>query len=137
MHRRFVTLIILFTLCACARPSKPGGASPLGRSVITEAELTENAGVPLYDLIQRIRPEYLRLRPAQTNLGNSVTAQPPAVVVGGQRMGTAADLHQVSSGLLVLVRHYGVEEAKRIFGMQYDGGVIELTYREHVPPSEP
>ena len=138
MRRRLLALALLgTTLTACARPARPGGASPLGRSVITEAELTENAGVPLYDLIQRLRPEYLRQRSAQSSFGGGVTTPPPAVVVAGQRMGTAGDLRQVSSGLLILVRHYGVEEAKRIFGMQYDGGVIELTYREQVPPREP
>ena len=137
MRRRLLALVLLVALPACVRSARPGGASPLGRSVITEAELSSNAGVPLFDLIQRIRPEYLRLRPAQSKFGNSVTTPPPAVVVGGQRIGPASELRQVSSGLLVLVRHYGVEEAKRIFGMQYDGGVIELTYREQVPPSEP
>jgi hypothetical protein len=137
MRRRILALALLLTLPACSRPARPGGASPLGRSVITEVELAENAGVPLYDLIQRIRPEYLRPRPSQSNLGNGVTTPPPAVVVGGQRMGTASDLRQVSSGLLVLVRHYGVDEAKRVFGMQYDGGIIELTYRDQVPPPAP
>jgi hypothetical protein len=137
MPRRLVAFALLLVVAACAPPANPGGASPRGRSVITEAELTANAGVPLYDLIQRIRPEYLRPRSAPSSLGSGVTGAPVAVVVAGQRTGTAADLRQVSSGLLVLVRHYGVEEAKRMFGMQYDGGVIELTYREQRPPSEP
>jgi hypothetical protein len=105
--------------------------------VITEQELSENAGLSVYDLIQRIRPEYLRARPAQSARGNGVTAPPPAVVVNGQVAGSVSDLRQVSSGLLILVRHYGIEEAKRVFGMQYDGGVIELTYRALGRPPEP
>jgi hypothetical protein len=135
MRRSIVTFALLLA-AACGPRSSAGGASPLGRAVITEQELTANAGMPVYDLIQRIRPEYLRARPSQ-NIQGRISAPPPAVVVNGQLRGSVSELRQVSAGLLVLVRHYGIEEAKRTFGMQYEGGVIELTYRELVPPPPP
>ena len=82
----------------------------------------------------RLRPEFLRVRPAQKyslqeGAGASGPAPAPALIVNGQRAGELSDLRQIAATSLRTVRYYTIEQAKRKFGMQYDGGAIEIEYR--------
>jgi hypothetical protein len=129
LHRTLAICSVLAVL-ACASPPAPEGAQPTNRSMITDAEIPTTGTESAYDLIQRIRPEYLRVRPTQTYMGaKSNEAPPPAVLFNGQRLGDVSYLQQVAAPALSYVRYYSIEEGKRKFGMQYGGGVIEIRYR--------
>lgn len=135
--RQIFAVLLLAMAAGCAAATTAGGRAPRGRAIITEEELASNASLNVYDLIQRIRPEYLRPRPTQTYQGgNGITAPPPVVMVNGQHTGSIADLRQISASALAQVRYYSIEEAKRTFGMQYEGGAIELTYRDLSRPAD-
>ncbi len=132
----FPVVHLIFTLMAMACAS--GGASSSAssrtsdRSVISESDLAGAGAESAYDIIQRLRPEYLRVKPAQqgslsTGVGD---APPPALVVRGQRAGELADLRRIPAVSLSEIRYYNIEQAKIKFGMQYPGGVIELTYKQ-------
>jgi hypothetical protein len=131
--RRSLALVIVAVGCATAAPS--GGSSggtvlPSNRSVITEAEIPTTGTETAFDLIRRLRPEYLRVKPTQTYVGaQSADAPPPTVIQNGQRFGYPEDLKAISASTLSTVRYYNIEEGKRKFGMQYGGGVIEIAYR--------
>jgi hypothetical protein len=128
--RRTLALGCLVAAAACASPPSPEAAQPTSRTMITDAEIPTTGTESAYDLIQRIRPEYLRARPTQTYMGaKSNEAPPPALVFNGQRLGDVGDLRQVPAPSLSYVRYYSIEEGKRKFGMQYGGGVIEIRYR--------
>jgi hypothetical protein len=128
--RRTFALGCLVAAAACASPPAPEAAQPTNRTMITDAEIPTTGTESAYDLIQRIRPEYLRPRPTQTYMGaKSNEAPPPALVFNGQRLGDVGDLRQVPAPSLSYVRYYSIEEGKRKFGMQYGGGVIEIRYR--------
>jgi hypothetical protein len=100
------------------------------RAVITNAEIPTTGTESALDMIQRLRPEYLRAKPSQTFTGaTSTNAPPPSVFFNGQRIGELADLRQIPAPSLSMVRYYSIEEGKRKFGMQYGGGVIEIQYR--------
>jgi hypothetical protein len=126
----FAALAIAATT-ACAAGGAGAGASPANRSIITDAEIPTTGTESAYELIQRLRPEYLRSKPTQTYVGaTSNQAPPPSVFLNGQRIGELADLRQIAAPSLSMIRYYNIEEGKRKFGMQYGGGVIEIKYRQ-------
>jgi len=136
LRHSLAALVAVAALGACASggasASAPAGAS--SRYVITEAELPTSGTETAYDAIQRLRPEFLRARPAQSyslqeNGGATGPAPAPALIVNGQRAGELADLRQIAATSLKTVRYYNIEQAKRKFGMQYNGGAIEIEYK--------
>ena len=137
--RRTLALSAVVAAAACTSspspetappPSSAAVLQPTNRAVITDAEIPTSGTESAYELIQRIRPEYLRTKPTQTYMGaKSNEAPPPALVFNGQRLGDVGDLRQIPAPSLSYVRYYSIEEGKRKFGMQYGGGVIEIRYR--------
>ena len=127
-------LIAGATACASGGASASASSTASNRYVITEAELPTSGTETAYDAIMRLRPEFLRARPAQQYSlqeggGASGPAPAPALVVNGQRAGDLSDLRQIAATSLKTVRYYSIEQAKRKFGMQYAGGAIEIEYR--------
>lgn len=128
--QRLMTATLLLVAVGCAHHASPDNSARTNRAVITEAEIPATGSESALDMIQRLRPEYLRPKPSQTySNGSASTAPPPTVFLNGQRLGELADLRQIAAQSLSGVRYYNIEEAKRKFGMQYGGGVIEITYR--------
>jgi len=125
---RSVASIVLAVTAACAAAAPPGTTST-NRAVITDAEIPTTGTESAYDMIQRLRPEYLRVKPTQSYTAGNTAAPPPSVFLNGQRIGELADLRQIPAPSLSGVRYYSIEEGKRKFGMQYGGGVIEISYR--------
>jgi hypothetical protein len=124
-------MLLLVVAAACAA-SAPGGAvsTSSNRALVTEAEIPTSGTESAYELVQRIRPEFLRVHPAQGSTGaNGNLAPAPILVVNGQRVGGLEDLKTIPASSLSTIRYYTIEEAKRRFGMQYGGGALELTYR--------
>jgi len=136
LRRSLVAALLLVATGACASSgiSAAGTSSSSSRSVITEAELQGSGTETAYDAIRRLRPEFLRARPAQsydlqTDRDVAAKAPAPALIVNGQRAGELSDLRQVAATSLKSVRYYSIEEAKRKFGMQFQGGAIEVEYK--------
>jgi len=120
--------------CASGGAANAGSSTSSSRYVITESELPTSGTETAYDAIMRLRPEFLRTRPAQSyslqeNGGASGPAPSPALIVNGQRAGELSDLRQIAATALKTVRYYNIEQAKRKFGMQYAGGAIEIEYK--------
>ena len=136
-RRSIAAALFLFAgATACASGGAPAGGSSTAsnRYVIAESELPTSGTESAYDAIMRLRPEFLRVRPAQKyslqeGAGASGPAPAPALIVNGQRAGDLSDLRQIAATSLRTVRYYTIEQAKRKFGMQYDGGAIEIEYR--------
>jgi hypothetical protein len=136
-RRSVAAALFLFagaTACASGGASAGGSSTASSRYVIAESELPTSGTETAYDAIMRLRPEFLRVRPAQSynlqpNAGASGPAPAPALIVNGQRAGDLSDLRQIAATALKTVRYYTIEQAKRKFGMQYDGGAIEIEYR--------
>jgi hypothetical protein len=128
--RRVLASFLVALTAACATAAAPENPISTNRSVITDAEIPTTGTESALDLIQRLRPEYLRAKPTQTyNGATSNVAPPPSVFFNGTRIGELADLRQISAPTLSMIRYYNIEEGKRKFGMQYGGGVIEIRYR--------
>ena len=134
-RRSFAALFLLAAgACASGCATASETATPSNRNVISEAELPTTGTESAYDAITRLRPQFLRAHPAQsysleTNGGVSGPAPAPALIVNGQRIGELSDLRRISATTLKSVRYYTIEQAKRKFGMQYQGGAIEVEYK--------
>lgn len=133
-HSFAVLLLTAVSACASSGASAANSATPSSRDVITEAELPTSGTESAYDAIQRLRPHFLRVRPAEsysleTNGGVSGPAPAPALIVNGQRIGEVSDLRRIAATTLKSVRYYSIDQAKRKFGMQYQGGAIEIEYK--------
>ncbi len=130
-----VVLMLAAGACASSGASKTETTSVSSdRSLITEAELPTSGTESAYDAIRRLRPDFLRVRPAQSynlqpDAGASGPAPAPSLIVNGQRAGELSDLRQIAATSLKSVRYYNIEQAKRKFGMQYAGGAIEIEYK--------
>jgi hypothetical protein len=128
--RGVIVAVAAMGAAACASGGATAGSAQTNRSVITAAEIPTTGTESAYELIQRLRPEYLRTKPTQTYVGaTSNDAPPPALFFNGQRIGALEDLHGIPAPSLSMIRYYSIEEGKRKFGMQYGGGVIEIKYR--------
>jgi ABC-type phosphate transport system substrate-binding protein len=107
--------------CAGAGSGPSNGDRP-NRAVITADELPAAGTETVFDVIQRLRPEYLRQRPQG---GATVLS----VFASGQLVGDVAELKRIPATSIMRIQHYSIEQAKNKFGMQYSGGGIEITYR--------
>jgi hypothetical protein len=132
VYRSVATLMIALTAACASGGASTTSSSGQNRSVITQNDLSSSGTETAYDVIQRLRPEYLRVKPSQKGYLQGVgDAPPPTVIVAGQPSGNLDDLRHIPAVELSRIRYYNIEEAKRTFGMQYEGGAIELTYKTH------
>lgn len=134
--RRSVLAAVMVAAAACASSgtTAASASSQSNRDVITESELPTSGTESAYDAINRLRPEFLRVHPAQSysmqaDGGASGPAPAPALIVNGQRAGELSDLRHIAATSVKSVRYYSIEQAKRKFGMQYAGGAIEIAYK--------
>jgi hypothetical protein len=121
MMTRRALVVLAMASAACAGASKSAADRP-NRAVIVDSEMPAGGTETVFDVVQRLRPEYLRQRPQGGSTVLSVFTQ-------GQLLGDATELKRIPVSSVKEIRYYNIEQAKNKFGMQYSGGVIELTYR--------
>ena len=104
-------------------------APVLDRLVILESEMDPARTESVYELIQRVRPEFFRPKQVE-KFTHAIHEPPPApvVMVNGARYGDLSDLRSVLASDISSVRFYPIEQAKVRFGMQYTGGVLEMLF---------
>jgi hypothetical protein len=104
-----------------------GGRAPAGsRDVLTAEEIRESTGHTAYDVIQQLRPQFLRLRPARSVQAGQVE---PVVYVDNIRVGGVASLRNIRSSDIEEIRHVGASDATTRFGTGHLGGAILIRLR--------
>lgn len=122
--RRSLLGILILAAVSCAHPATAGGSD---RKLITEEEILSTNATTAYDVIARLRAEYLRNR-GPTSLVLPSRAE-PVVFLNEQMYGSIDVLKQVRSNDLSEIRFYDGPDAVTKFGSQYSGGVIQLVTR--------
>ena len=122
--RHWLSAILIFAVVSCAHP---GAATGSNRKVITEEEILSTNATTAYDVIARLRAEYLRNR-GPTSLVLASRAQ-AVVFLNEQLYGSIDTLKELRSSDLVEIRFYDGPDAITKFGSQYSGGVIQLVTR--------
>jgi len=105
------------------------------RSVLTTDELRTNHDQYLYDLVQRLRPEWLRTRGA-TAIGASPDGDQVQVYVGQVRLGGPAVLERLETSAATSLKYFTPAQAQQRFGPGHPNGAIQVL-SELPPPSPP
>ena len=112
---------------ACA--SSNSGRSGLPKSeMITEEEVVASLGWSAYEVIQKLRPNFLTYR-GETSLDRRKSQPFPTVYVDGQEFGPIGTLRTIPAPQIATIRLYRSWEATTQFGMGKMGGVIAITTR--------
>ena len=97
------------------------------RNVINQVELESVGSTNLYELIEKVRPNFLRSR-GQTSL-NTSGQEYPAVYVDGRPYGDIASLRTIITSQVALVHYYDAPAAAARFGAINAPGVIDVTIK--------
>ena len=100
-------------------------------NVITSEEITAGAGSTAYEVIQRLRPSYLRTRGAvrgapTANGNNNLEAVDIVVYVNESRVGGSDQLRQISVHDIREIRYFSANEATTKWGTGHSAGAIQV-----------
>lgn len=127
--RRLTVAIPLLASLACASGAPMTGSRPAGsRSLITREELAETPRLTAFEVIQRLRPTWLRYR------GQSVLTGPEReglrVYLDGAFYGDADALRQVTVDTVQEIRFLDSRQATLRYGTGHTVGAIVITTRQ-------
>ncbi len=124
VNRRVVLVLgLVLALGACAGGGGAGGAGRGSSTRLTEADIENDQSLDLYSIIQRRRPQWLRVRGAVTTSG-PVTI---AVIIDGTRQQGSVDLlRSMRGGEVQEVRFMSASDATTRYGTDMTGGAIVI-----------
>ena len=108
-----------------AAPAAPAAPAPRARrnpNLVTAAEIDGTTATDALNLVQRLRPQWLRGRAASP--GDVVI-----VYVNGGRLGTARELRTMKAESIGEMRFIPSEEAVARYGTGHSAGVIMVSVR--------
>jgi hypothetical protein len=125
--------LYLFALAGaigCASGTMGAGTErvPTDRNVINQTELESVGSTNLYELIEKLRPNFLRSRGATSF--SSPGLEYPAVYVGGRPYGDIASLRTIITSQVSVVHYYDAPAAAGRFGAINAPGVIDVTIKQ-------
>jgi len=123
---RSLTVVAAFTLVAgagCATAGYSGGSGGGGRNLIAPEELEESnlRTLSAYEVVQRLRPRWLRPRSAGT-----AGQVEPAVFLNGASYGDLAALEAIRAADVAQIRYIEARDATNQFGTGFPGGIIDV-----------
>ena len=128
IHARFLATALSGVLLACASPRI--GPGHVGDSqLITEEEVERSQAPTAYEVIQKLRANFLSYR-GETSLDRNKSQPYPTVYVDGQEYGPLSSLRNIPASQVATIRLYRSWEATTKFGTGNMGGVIAITTRQ-------
>ena len=124
MRKMIVLAAAALTFSACSSATTSGGSPNERRSNITAEEIKQvsNPGWSAYDLISKVRPEWLRARNAQT------LREPdpiyPIIYLDDIENGDIESLKDITISRVASVQFITPYETTARFGQTYAGGAI-------------
>ena len=102
-----------------------GQGSRRDGNVITQEELAPHHEISAYEAVQRLRPQWLRVRGATIVAG----AQRPSIQVHveGMHRGGIEELRTIRAEYVVEIRYMSASDATTRFGTDYTGGLLLVT----------
>jgi hypothetical protein len=121
----FVPVVVTLVACGGARHYAP----ERDRNLITAEEIATVRVTTAYDVVARLRGEFLKTRgPVSATLGRAVQRPPVTVFIDGVEAGTVErTLHLIPSIDVVEIRLYRAGDAATKYGSRHSGGVIEVS----------
>ena len=129
IHARMLVLFVAVAAIGCASGGTTGGARA-NPNIITQQEISQAGTGNAYDMIRRLRPNFMNSR-GETTLGNVQNSQTnatyPNVYLDGLSYGDINSLRNIDASQLIEVRMYPAWEAQTKFGLGNNAGVIAIT----------
>jgi hypothetical protein len=128
MSRSRTRLLALWLSLACAAPAtRPlSGGDP---QLITEEEVEASRAPTAYEVIQKLRANFLSYR-GETSFNRNDSQPYPTVYLDGQQYGPLGSLRNIPASQVSTIRLYRSWEATTKFGTGNMGGVIAVTTRQ-------
>jgi hypothetical protein len=125
MVQRLAVLLMLVVATACAGTTRTSESS--NRNLITRPEITETRAGTAYEVVQQLRPDFLRGRPSGT--GTSVVNMFPVVYLDGTRLGELEQMRTIPAAIVLTIQLISASDATTRWGTGYPAGVIEVKTR--------
>ena len=121
---RAIALSLLFAVStsACAMQQRTGDGGTPG--LITEQEVRQSRAPNAYEVVRRLRGNFLSSRGATSLLNTS--SPEPTVYVDGVPWGPLASLRNIPAEQIATIRLYHAWEAETKYGSGNMGGVIDV-----------
>ena len=122
-NRASYVLVALLTVSACTGP-RPGQSGSFDSNRITREQLANSNLDNLFQVIERLRPEWLNSR-GPTSVTNA-TMTLPSVFMNGQHLGKPDLLRDMKVIDFSEIQFWPAGQAAARFGMGHPRGVIEI-----------
>lgn len=119
---RMLIVAVLLVAGACAGI---GERSTRDRDVLTLEEIDKSPQSDAYALIRGLRPQWLRIRGANTFSDRN----PIMIYVDGTRLGGPNVLNSIPTNTIEEIRYYGPSDAQLRFGLNNMNGAIAIRTR--------
>lgn len=132
MGSRFLTLLAATALMACAT-ARPAPGTRSDPNVITAEEIAQGPSSNVYELIQRVRPNFLRTRGAvhgsPSNGVNRIEPVDLVVYLNENRLGGSDQLRQIPTSDVREIRYYSASDATTKWGTGHSAGAVQVITR--------
>ncbi len=126
--RVFLVSGLLVATFGCA-PTQTVSRRGQDNQLITEEEIEASRAPTAYDVVQKLRANFLSNR-GETSFDKRKSQPYPTVYVDGQEFGPLSSLRTIPASQVATIRLYRSWEATTKFGTGNMGGVIAVTTRQ-------
>jgi hypothetical protein len=117
-------VLTLATALACASSGTAGTAVRRDPNLITEQEIAASNESNVFDVVNRLRPMFLKTRGRSTiNAGGSEYA---SVFLDGQYFGELGSLRNIVASQIHEIRYLNGPDAVSRYGMRYGSGAVDV-----------
>jgi hypothetical protein len=127
VHTRWIGLLVPVVLLGCApHHVAPGAYDP---NLITEDEIIDSHASNAYDVIHKLRANFLSYR-GKISIYSPASVSMPTVYVDEQRYGDINILAAIPAEVIATIRLYRAWDATTRYGINNASGVIAITTRQ-------
>ena len=126
-------LVLIGALAACASAGQSGSRHESDNTVITQAEIENSRESTLYDVVQALRPTWLRQAPTALQMSDETGI---TVYLDNHRAGGLEVLKEMQSNSAISLKFYSASEAQSRFGLNNLHGVIQVTSNRGRPGND-
>lgn len=126
---RLLLMSATTVIVACSAPAVSSHSEDPRSQLITEDEIEASRAPTAYEVIQKLRANFLTYR-GETSFDRSKSQAYPTVYVDGQQYGSVGMLRNIPASQVATIRLYRAWEATTKFGTGNMGGVIAITTRQ-------
>jgi len=127
VRAHWIGILVPVVLLGCA-PHRvaPGAYDP---NLITEDEIVDSHAATAYDVIHKLRGNFLSYR-GKISIYSPATVSMPTVYVDEQRYGDINILSSIPAEVIATIRLYRAWDATTRYGINNASGVIAITTRQ-------